>query len=119
MQRYTCGACPDLFQWDQKNDQDFHFRLKIQTGNDRIADLLVVGPGRRKIKYDTINVTPEMKKMDGEIIECRRVDHQWIFDHLRIDRTHPNGRRTVNGNCISFVYYLQIMDDLQFNESFC
>ena len=106
MQRYTCGACPDLFQWDQKNDEDFHFRLKIRPGNDRTADLLVVGPGRRDMKYDTINLTPEMKEMDGEIIECRRVDHQWIFDHLRTDRTHPNGRRAVNGIFISLWLFM-------------
>ena len=73
MQSYTCGTCPDIIQWDQKNDQDFHFRLNIRTENDRIADLLVVGPGRREIKYDTINLAPEMKKMDGEITECRRL----------------------------------------------
>ena len=54
MQSYTCGT-------------------NIRTENDRIADLLVVGPGRREIKYDTINLAPEMKKMDGEITECRRL----------------------------------------------
>ena len=87
----------DLFQWDQKNDEDFHFRLKIQPGKSDIGDLLVVGPGRREMKFDTMNLTSEMKEMDGKIIECRRADHQWIFDHETTDRSHPNGRRAVNG----------------------
>lgn len=66
--------------------------ISVSTG-----DLFVVGPGRIEMKYTTIDLTDDLKKMNGSIIECRYVDHHWIFVRLRNDRKHPNGRRTVIG----------------------
>ena len=97
LQTYISGTCLDHFQWDLKNEEDFHFRLKISDRKDSTGELLVVGPRRREIEFDTINLTPELMEMDGKIIECHRIDNQWIFHHLRTDRTHPNGRRSVTG----------------------
>ena len=59
--------------------------------------LLIVGPYRKEVKYDTIALTDELRKLDGEIIDCRYVDHSWIFMKLRQDRKHPNGKRSVDG----------------------
>ena len=64
----------------------------------------MVGPGRREIVFDTIVVNDETKSMDGQIVACRRIDHQWIFQRLRTDRKHPNARRTIES----------IMNDLSF-----
>jgi hypothetical protein len=36
----------------------------------------VIGPNRSEIKYDTIKMTEEIKKLDGCIIDCRYFDHQ-------------------------------------------
>lgn len=35
--------------------------------------------------------------MDGFIIECRYVDHKWVFDRIRNDRIRPNGLKTIEG----------------------
>ena len=59
------------------------------------AELLVGGPFRREIKYDTIALTNDIRELDGEIIDCRYVDHHWIFLKVRKDRKHPNGKRAV------------------------
>jgi hypothetical protein len=55
------------------------------------------GPFRREIFHDQITLTDETRKLDGCIIDCRYFDHQWIFTKQRLDRNHPNGRRSVIG----------------------
>lgn len=58
---------------------------------------MVVGRFRKYQVYDTIAVTDEIRELDGHIIDCDYVDHQWIFKEVRHDRKHPNGRKAVDG----------------------
>lgn len=78
--------------------------LTLKPFSESTGNLYVVGPGRIEMKYTTIDLTDELKKMNGSIIECRYVDHHWILVRLRNDRKHPNGRRTVIG---TETYYLK------------
>ena len=52
------------------------------------------GPNRNEVKYGTIDLTDELRSMNGSIIECHYVDHQWIFSRKRIDRNHPHSINT-------------------------
>lgn len=45
--------------------------------------------------FGTIALNQELKAMDGRIIQCGRIDNQWVFKRLRDDRPHANGRGTV------------------------
>ena len=63
--------------------------------------LFVGGPYNQEIKHDTITLTGELRKLDGEIVDCRYVDHHWIFIKVRTDRKHPNGKRCVLSKCIA------------------
>ena len=67
---------------------------------------MIVGPYRKEVKYDTIALTDDLRELDGEIIDCRYVDHHWIFMKLRKDRKHPNGKRAINGKRKLFNYTL-------------
>lgn len=50
-----------------------------------------------EIKYASISVTDELREMNDKIIDCHKVDGQWVFKRLRHDRCSPNGRKTVKG----------------------
>jgi len=56
------------------------------------------GPNREEVKYGTINLTDELRNMNGSIIECHYVDHQWIFLRKRTDRNHPHAKSTTESN---------------------
>lgn len=70
---------------------------RFDIGRIKQAELHVVGPGMKEICFDTIALTDEIIQYDGCIIACKYIDHQWIFKRVRRDRSHPNGRRTVEG----------------------
>lgn len=59
--------------------------------------LFASGPDQKGIKYANIYLTDELRKLDGLIIECRNVDHLWVFDRIRNDRLRPNGMKTIDG----------------------
>ncbi|XP_046456075.1 mRNA-capping enzyme-like isoform X2 [Daphnia pulex] len=96
---YNTRSTYKAFQWRENDVQEISFRLQIPKGirEPKVAELHVIGPYRSEIKYDTIKMTEEIKKLDGCIIDCRYFDHQWIFIKQRHDRNHPNGRRAVMG----------------------
>lgn len=49
------------------------------------------------MKWETIPLTDEIRKLDGCIIDCRYEDHHWVFVKERLDRNHPNGRNALLG----------------------
>ncbi|EFX64761.1 hypothetical protein DAPPUDRAFT_229747 [Daphnia pulex] len=89
----------DAFKWLENDVHKCCFRLKVPkgVGEPKVAELHMLGPYRSEIKYDTIKLTEEIKKLDGCIIDCRYFEHQWIFITQRHDRNHPNGRRAIMG----------------------
>lgn len=58
---------------------------------------MACGPGNKLIQFDKILLTDEIRKHDGQIIDCVYTDHQWFFHKLRLDRKHPNGLRSIAG----------------------
>jgi hypothetical protein len=92
---------PSYYLFDIRVDFSF---LLVYTF--RTAELYVTGPRQSEIKYGTIFLTEEIKKLDGRIITCRYFDHQWIFCAQRHDRNHPNGRRAIKGTTISPLHFI-------------
>ena len=41
------------------------------------------GSTRKEVKYATIELTDELRDLDGSIIECYYVDHHWVFSRKR------------------------------------
>ena len=99
---------PLLFQWSQTHKQDFHFRLQInEVDKSSTGDLMAIGPNRFELKYDTITLTDQLREMNDKIIECRRVDNQWIFHYLCTDRRHPNRSKALQGKIVfDLLFYL-------------
>lgn len=50
-----------------------------------------------EIKWETIPLTDELRKLDGCIVDCAYLDHHWVFVKQRHDRRHPNGKRALLG----------------------
>uniref|UniRef100_A0A0P5PKB4 Mrna-capping-enzyme n=1 Tax=Daphnia magna TaxID=35525 RepID=A0A0P5PKB4_9CRUS len=96
---YVCGTNQDIFQWIENEIHLCSFRLRIPKGvkEPKEADLLVGGPNRTEMKWETIPLTDEIRKLDGCIIDCRYEDHHWVFVKERLDRNHPNGRNALLG----------------------
>ncbi|XP_046655756.1 mRNA-capping enzyme-like isoform X2 [Daphnia pulicaria] len=96
---YKCGTCYDVFQWSEKSSHTCTFRLKFpeywRSGDLKRAELHAVGAHRSEIYFATIELTKELRNLDGRIIECRFADRQWIFVRQRNDRHHPNGRNAI------------------------
>ncbi len=57
------------------------------------------GQGREELKYGTIDLTNEMREMDGSVIECRYVDPNWVnVRPSRHDREdNRNGLQAIQG----------------------
>ncbi|XP_057374511.1 mRNA-capping enzyme-like [Daphnia carinata] len=96
---YVCGTDYDIFKWTENEVQLCSFRLRIPKGIEEPeeADLLIGGPYRTEIKWETIPLTDELRKLDGQIVDCRYVDHHWVFVKERLDRNHPNGKSALLG----------------------
>ncbi|KAI9556336.1 hypothetical protein GHT06_018910 [Daphnia sinensis] len=96
---YICGTNYDIFQWTENEDHLCSFRLKIpkEIKEPKEAHLLVGGPYRTEIKWETIPLTDDLRKLDGCIVDCRYVDHHWVFVKERLDRRHPNGKSALLG----------------------
>ncbi|KAI9556338.1 hypothetical protein GHT06_018912 [Daphnia sinensis] len=95
---YMCGTNKDLLEWTENEAQSCSFRLRIpkEIQDPKEADLLIGGPNKEK-KYETIPLTDEIRKLDGRIVECRYVDHHWVFVKQRLDRDYANGRKALTG----------------------
>jgi len=90
---------------------NFRLYIKSSADDDDIGQLLVFEHGKSdpdivtigvtgikfETVFETIRLTQELKAMDGRMIQCARIDNQWVFKQLRDDRPHPNGRGTVVG----------------------
>jgi len=63
----------------------------------------VIGARREEVKYAKIDLTDELRTMNGFIIECRFVDNRWSLVRKRTDRKHPNGLRAISGYYILYV----------------
>ena len=56
------------------------------------------GLEREEVKHGTIDLTEDLKNMDGSIIECRFVDdNRWAFARIRNDSDLPNGNYAIEG----------------------
>ena len=68
------------------------------------------GPTRKEITlFDTIILTEEIRDLDGKIIGCRYIDHNWIFQKVRNDRNYPNRSKVVEGNWIILLYLHDVL----------
>ena len=57
-----------------------------------------MGPKAIEVPQATLALTQgEMKELDGRIVDCRYVDHQWILTNVRNDRSHPNSKKCALG----------------------
>lgn len=63
------------------------------------------GPQREEFKHATIKLTEKLRCMDGSIIVCHYVDHNWVFVRLRKDSDLPNGKNAFEGNASFKIYY--------------
>jgi len=62
------------------------------------------GPEREEVKHSTIDLTEDLKNMDGSIIEYRFVDNnRWVFARIRSDSDLPNGNYAIEGK-FSFTF---------------
>lgn len=61
------------------------------------------GPERKEVKHGTIDLTEDLRNMDGSIIECRFVDDRWMFVRIRNDSELPNGKHAIEGK-FSFIF---------------
>lgn len=94
---YVPALPGNLLCWDFEADVNFDFLLKQ-------GDLYVTDRGS-KVKFGTITMTDELRKLDdGCIITCFYSDHQWIFKKRRYDRKHPNGLRAANGMLLEDIF---------------
>ena len=73
---------------------------KKNSFDQKIGELYVLGPwpNNTTAKFDDIQLTDELRKLDGRIIDCIYVDNQWVFQKLRNDRKHPNRREAAESN---------------------
>ncbi len=55
------------------------------------------GPNREEARYATIELTDELRDMNGSIVECCFVDQHWIFVRKRVDRYRPYTKFTIQG----------------------
>jgi len=55
------------------------------------------GPERQEAKYTWINLTDELRKLNGFIIDCQYVEQHWIFVRQSVDRYRPNTKFTIYG----------------------
>jgi len=68
--------------------KEFSFRLRIPDETGSTGDLCVSeGSKRKEVKYTTIELTDELRNLDGSIIECCYVDRHWVFARKRDDRS--------------------------------
>ena len=76
------------------------FVKKKNSFDQKIGELYVLGPwpNNTTAKFDDIQLTDELRKLDGRIIDCIYVDNQWVFQKLRNDRKHPNRREAAESN---------------------
>ena len=74
--------------------------VKKNSFDQKFGELHVSGPwpNNTTAKFDDIQLTDELRKLDGRIIDCIYVDNQWVFQKLRNDRKHPNVRQAAEGN---------------------
>ena len=77
----------------------FYFLLKIKS-IDRycgsFGELWVCQGVANTVFYDTIELTEEMKVMNGRIIECYldptdNTTNKWVFNRLGTNRKYPGG----------------------------
>ena len=74
-----------FFWWNQREDKgELHLRK---------------GKGQ-EVYFTDMEVTDEIREMDGKIIKCLYLDGRWVFKKLKNDRKHPNGFKTVQGRLI-------------------
>ncbi|XP_057374510.1 mRNA-capping enzyme-like [Daphnia carinata] len=92
---YVCKTNFDIFQWAENDDQKCSFRLRIKEQEE--AELFIYGRDCAEEFYEKILLTDEIRNLDGCIIDCRYVDHRWVFVKQRFDRKIPNGHRALNG----------------------
>lgn len=74
-----CGTHGKLLEWIETQNIKFHFRLKFQLKS--IIHFLSYNlpklsylKDHEELKFATIDLTDEMREMDGSVIECRYVD---------------------------------------------
>lgn len=100
LKRYVGSKNTDIFGWNTKNREYCDFILKI-GGNGSTGELWIFqGIEQTEVFYDTIELTEEMRSMDGRLIECypEAVDdttNRWVFNRLRTDRKHPLGLNSI------------------------
>lgn len=71
--------------------------MSSYPNRDNQAELLAIGQNQIEIPYAKIDMTEEIRQLDGQLIACENVDHQWVFKKVRKERQHPNSIRTVDG----------------------
>ena len=49
----------------------------------------MIGHDQFEVKYDEIKLTDQLREMNDKVIECRRVDNEWVFHYLT-GRPRPN-----------------------------
>ena len=97
---------PLQFKWNQNATQHFCFRLRINEGTGELWRTTRPESENAscEIVHDTISLTDELRQMNGQIIQCVRIDDKWIFDRLRTDRKHPNGKSAIRGKKKKYFY---------------
>lgn len=94
---YKTGQSPEVLKWKPPSLNSVDFQLKIVLENKpgilptKIGELYVGGLDR---PFATIQLTKQLREVDGKIIECKCDNGKWLFMRERTDKSFPNSWNT-------------------------
>ena len=116
------GTHDTMFKWKPREKNTVDFLVKNRRGGE--IGLYVQERGelifQSIIKPDNINVSWKQRLTDNVIAECEYQWEQWPKwwkpVGIRVDKTHPNNRRTMNRTMVNIEENIQLHEFVQLKE---
>lgn len=101
---YIAGTSREVLKWKplSLNSVDFKLRIVMESGMGIVPKkigLLYVGGMTNA--YAQMKITKATKDLNNKIIECKRMNNEWIFMRERTDKSFPNSFNTAEAVCRS------------------
>lgn len=100
------GSCEELsFRLKVVSDEGYVYSIILNCTNKYFSYLLscthhrhtsghlyAIGPNPEgeEVRAGAIDLTAELRTLNGRVIECQKINGRWVFVRVRNDREHPN-----------------------------